>query len=184
VFSNRLSLDSLFHSSRKEERDSADVLLVGLDNGTLHLSIYDSFELGKFHASQHQQQLLKHASHPYSSTHALLMQEKKHNDTVLSFVPMDLRLITDTGRYLSLIASKSTQLQNLLRYILATQVQIYNEFKATHDLPGKFIRNIEESLQEKNSCSFVNAAYHLAATGNCYEAMKEWLVDELGDRVS
>ena len=178
-----MSIDSLFHTSRKEQNESTDVLVVGLREGSLHLSIYDSFELGRFSSGNQRLKLLEHSSHPYSSTHALLFSDGEARNGKLCFVPLDLRLITETGRYLSLIASKSTQLQNTLRYIKAAQVQIYSEFDSSQDLPRRFIRNIEESLQEKNQCSFANAAYHLVATGDCYPTMREWLIDELGDRV-
>ena len=164
--------------------DLTDVLLAGGDEGSLHLTIYDSFELGTYTIKDHGQRmkLSGHASHPYYSTHALLCEgpDKPHP---LFLLPLDLRMITETGRYLTIIASKSTHLQNILRYIIATQNHIYGEFKNSQDLPGRFIRNIEEALQEKDHCSFLSAVYHLVATGDCYETMKEWLVDELGDRV-
>ena len=178
----------MFHSSRKDSNETADILLLGAPDSALHLSIYDFFEIGDFKIndvikSSHSYELIQHCSHPYSSTHGLLFAESSPFNTKYAFVPLDLKLIRDTGRYLSLIASKSTQLQNLLRYIQSTQVQIYNEFKSSQDLPAKFIRNIEETLQEKDQCSFVNAAYHLVATGDCFPAVKEWLVDALGERV-
>ena len=45
------------------------------------------------------------------------------------------------------------------------------------------MRNIEETLSEKDEGTFAAAAYHLAATGDCYASVREWLIDELGDRV-
>lgn len=149
------------------------------------MRIYDSFHIGVFHVGPWESafELLKHASHPYSSTHALLYFTQYDGRDNLILVPLDLRMIPETGNYLSLIASKSTQLQMLLRYLIATQIQIYKEFSTSQDLPKRFIANIEEALQEKNQCNFVTAAFHLVATGDCYEAMREWLVDELGERV-
>ena len=178
----------MFHSSRKDSNDSVDVLLMGSSDNVLHLSIYDFFEIGDFKtedifASKSTYKLVQHCSHPYSSTHGLLFTQSLLARTRIFLVPLDLKLIHDTGRYLALIASKSTQLQNILRYIQSTQIHIYNEFNLSQDLPSKFIRNIEEALQEKNQCSFVTAAYHLVATGDCYPVVKEWLVDELSDRV-
>ena len=92
-------------------------------------------------------------------------------------------MITETGNYLPLVASKSTQLQNLLRYLVATQMQVYKEFSSSQDLPKRFIANIEETLQERVQCNFVTALFHLIATGDCYECVKEWLIDELGEKV-
>ena len=102
----------------------------------------------------------------------------------LHIVPLDLRLLSNAGRYLSLLASKSTQLHNVLRYVHQVQRLMYNDFKTSQDLPSKFIANIEESLHEQRDCNWMQAAYHLVVTGNCYPEVKEWLVDQLGERVS
>lgn len=184
VFASRVSLDAMFHPSKKEANEAVDVLLVGFEDGVVHLSIYDSFEIGSFEGvlGGEGTRALQCCSHPYSSTYGLLVGDKTETPTKLEFVPADLRLIPDTGRYLSLLASKATQLQNLLRYMKETQLQMYTEFKSAHDLPSKFIRNIEETLQEKEGTTFMNAAYHLVATGHCSPSMKEWLVDELSER--
>lgn len=101
----------------------------------------------------------------------------------LHIVPLDLRLLSNAGRYLSLLASKSTKLHNVLRYMHQVQREMYHDFKASQDLPSKFIANIEESLQEHVDCNWKQAAYHLVVTGNCYPEVKEWLVDQLGERV-
>lgn len=179
----------MIQSFKKNQDDSADVLLVGYENGSLHLSIYDFFKIGTFDTGHISPDLyssrpLLHISHPFCSTHALLASSLLQGQEELYFVPFDLRLIPETGNYLSVLASKSTQLQNVLRYIGEVQMQMYSDFKTSQDLPHKFIRNIEEALQEKNQCGFITAAYHLAVTGNCYPCMKEWLVDELGERVN
>ena len=182
-------MDAIFHSSKKDSLDdTADVLLVGYDNGTIHLSIYDFFEIGTFNtqlAIQDHQMCcpILHSNHSLCSTHSLLLSQPLGSHQALLLVPLDLRLIPETGRYLSLLASKSTRLQNVLRYIKEVQVQIFSEFRASQELPRKFMRNIEETLQETNQCSFVDATYHLVVTGNCFPSMKEWLVEELGDRV-
>jgi anaphase-promoting complex subunit 4 len=124
-----------------------------------------------------------HASHPYSSTHALLATSDAVIPAPLYFVPLDLRFITSSGTYLSLLASKSTQLQILLRYIGQVQRSMQAEWRSAQELPHKFIRNVDEELRERSHCDFINAAYHLVVTGNCYAPMKEWLVDELAERV-
>ena len=98
-------------------------------------------------------------------------------------VPLDLRLLSNAGRYLSLLAAKSTQLHNVLRYINQVQRQMYSDFKASQDLPRRFIANVEEALVEQSDCTWMQAAYHLVVTGNCHSEVKEWLVDQLGERV-
>jgi anaphase-promoting complex subunit 4 len=184
VFASRASLDAMFHPSKKDGNDTVDVLVVAFEDGSVHLSIYDFFEIGGFVApcGGPNLRIVHHCSHPYSSTHGLVVADNEEAPKSLEFAPLDLRLIPDTGRYLSLLASKATQLQNLIRYIREAQTQIHSEFKSSQDLPSRFIRNIDETLQEKESTSFTNAAYHVVATGDCSPSMKEWLVDELGER--
>lgn len=177
VFSARASLDAIFHSGAKNTSDSVDVLLAGFDNGTVHLRIFDCFEIGSFQIGQ-ACSLLQHASHPLSSTHALLASSASS----LHLLTIDLRFITKSGRYLSLLAHKTTQLQNLLRYIGQVQRQIELEWKNAQELPMRYMRSVNSDLQEKCHCDFVTAAYHLVVTGDCFEPLKEFLVDIVGER--
>ncbi|KAF4760510.1 hypothetical protein HAV15_005299 [Penicillium sp. str.  len=185
--SSRASLDAIFHSS-KDSNDSVDVLSVGFDDGTVHLRIFDCFEIGSFAVgsspgTSDSCRILRHASHPLSSTHALLASPVKGNTRgPLELVTMDLRFITKSGRYLSLLASKTTQLQNLLRYIGQVQRQIELEWKNAQELPARFLRSVNEDLQEKCQCDFITAIYHLVVTGHCFEPMKEFLMDIVGER--
>ncbi|KAL9132465.1 MAG: hypothetical protein Q9175_006363 [Cornicularia normoerica] len=187
IFSSRASLDTLFQPLTIGSTDSADILVVGFEDGTVHLSIYDFFEIGIFNLLQasrgfQDSRPILHCSHPYSTTHSMLVSTPVGDQEELHIVPLDLRLLSNAGRYLSLLASKSTQLHNLLRYIHQAQRQMYNDFKASQDLPSRFIANIEESLQEQAGCNWMQAAYHLVVTGNCHPEVKEWLVDQLGER--
>ncbi|KAJ5091262.1 Anaphase-promoting complex subunit 4 [Penicillium alfredii] len=188
LFSSRTSIDAIFHSSVKDTSDSVDVLFVGFDDGNVHLRIFDCFEIGSFpvgdaagHAGSYQ--ILRHASHPLSSTHAMLATSSlDQGPSPLNLVTLDLRFITKSGRYLSLLASKTTQLQNLLRYIGQVQRQIELEWKNAQELPARFLRSVSEDLQEKCQCDFITAIYHLVVTGHCFEPMKEFLVDIVGER--
>ncbi len=188
LFHSRTSLETVFESSSKGFNDSADLLVVGFEDGTVHLSIYDFFEIGHFalpapSLSPQRCKLISHTSHPYSTTHPLLVAGSTASGPELQILPLDLRLISSTGRYLSLLASKSTQLHNVLRYIQQVQRQMYSEFKSSQELPRRFMRNVEETLAETHDCTWKHAAYHLVVTGNCYPPVKEWLVDEMGERV-
>jgi anaphase-promoting complex subunit 4 len=71
----------------------------------------------------------------------------------------------------------------LLRYINQVQKQIELEWKNAQELPARYMRSINEDLQEKCHCDFVTAAYHLVVTGDCFEPMKEFLVEIVGERV-
>lgn len=190
VFCSRASLDALFRPFDPKDSDIVDVMVIGTEDGQLHLSIYDSFIIGSFPlqvpsqiSSSMQAQLLLHTSHRTTSTHGLLVQSKADDSDTLSYMSMDLRFVAASDGHLSLLASKSTQLQNLLRYVLQVQALMRDEWKSTQDLPQKFLRNISETLREIYGCDIVQAMYHSVTTGHTYPAMKEWLVDELTERV-
>ena len=188
LFNSRASLDSLFQPRKTSAADLADMLAVGFEDGSVHLSIYDFFEVGSFSLRQASALFqsckpLLHCYHPHSTTHAIIVSKSVSDHHELFVVPLDLRLVSSAGRYLSLLAAKSTQLHNILRYIQQVEKEMISEYKAGQELPSKFIRNIEEALKQKSACTWVEAAYHLVVTGNCYPEVKEWLVDELGERV-
>lgn len=190
VFSTRASLDAIFHSNSKNINDSVDVLLVGFDDGTVHLRIFDSFEIGSFQVGDSvgnsgSCQLFRHASHPSNSTHALLASVPSPDgaSSALHLITVDLRFITKSERYLSLLASKTTQLQNLLRYVNQTRKQIELEWKNAQDLPARYMRSISEDLQQKSHCDFVTAIYHQVVTGDSFDPMREFFVEIVGERV-
>lgn len=187
VFSSRTSVDSIFHANTGHD-DLVDVLLAGFDDGTIHLRIFGSFEIGSVNirssltsSAAGDIKPILHTSHPLESTHSVLYRNCESNR--LDLVTLDLSFITRSGRYLALLASKATQLQNLLRYIKQVQSQMQLEWKNAQDLPARFIRNVSEDLQ-KDNCDFVTAIYHLTATGNCLEPLREFLAEILGDMVS
>ncbi|PCH01811.1 Anaphase-promoting complex subunit 4 [Penicillium occitanis (nom. inval.)] len=190
LFSTRASLDTIFQSFNRMTSDAVDVLFVGLNDGRAHLRIFDCFEIGNVSVTASktpastQVEILAHSSHPMSSTHAIVLSEKADGatDPVLKVMSLDLRFITKSGRYLSLLAFKITQLQNLLRYINQTQRQIALEWKNVYELPARFMRSIADELQEKCHCDFVTALYHLVVTGNCFPPVKDFLVDIIGER--
>ncbi|KAH6668009.1 anaphase-promoting complex, cyclosome, subunit 4-domain-containing protein [Halenospora varia] len=184
VFSSRSSLDALFRPFDPKDNDAVDVMVVGTNDGEVHLTIYDSFLVGTFQTPKNTigkgLQLIRHSSHEQLSTHALLM--KCPSTRCFYFVPMDLRFISASTGYLSLLASRSTALQNLLRYIHQVQTLMIAEWKSTQELPGRFLRNINETLAENNKGDIVQSLYHSVATGHTFPAVKEWLVDELSER--
>jgi anaphase-promoting complex subunit 4 len=179
-------LDALFSPFDPDSNNTVDVMVVGTNEGDIHLSIYDTFLIGSFTspivANNLRSQLILHASHEQCSTHAMLM--KSTTNESLSFIPMDLRFISASSEYLSLLASRSTALNNLLRYIHQVQLLMISEWKATQDLPSRFLGNINETLSEKDTRDIVQALYHSVATGHTFPAVREWLVDELAERVS
>ena len=187
IFSTRASLDSLFRPFDPRADEAVDVMVVGTSDGNIHLSIYDSFVVGAFpspiRASRAASNVLvSHASHKAYSVHGLLLKSTSTLVRGLSFVPMDLRFITSRKDHLSLLASRSTALQNLLRYVNQVKELMTTEYNTSRDLPSKFIRNVDDTFFESGKgWSIVPALYHQVVTGHTLPEVKEWLGD-VGER--
>ncbi|KAK1781007.1 anaphase-promoting complex, cyclosome, subunit 4-domain-containing protein [Copromyces sp. CBS 386.78] len=194
VFSTAASLEFVFRPYQPEDSDNVHVMIAGTADGGIHLSIYDSFVIGTFQHAPHTArgspsgkgafQLCGHSSHPKVSTHALLLRPKEGSLTSLYVVPMDLTFIHKSPINLSLLASKTTTLQNLLRYLKQAQSHMISEWKSTRELPGRFLRGVQEDLEKspKGPVTIVQALYHTVATGHVFPQVKEWLVDSLAER--
>ncbi|KAJ4421258.1 hypothetical protein N0V85_000243 [Neurospora sp. IMI 360204] len=194
VFSTAASLEFVFRPYQPEDSDDVHVMIAGTADGGIHLSIYDSFVIGTFQHIPHTArgppsskgafQLCGHSSHPKVSTHALLLRPKEGSLTSLYLVPMDLTFVHKSPINLSLLASKTTTLQNLLRYLKQAQSHMVSEWKSTRELPGRFLRGVQEDLERssKGPMTIVQALYHTVATGHVFPQVKEWLVDSLAER--
>lgn len=202
AFSSQAQVDAIFHSHHLKDHNAVDTLIRCTDDGTVNPTIYDSLRIVNVRLpsewSIESYQPLVHASHPFSCSHGLLMEidgrksssdtpskplEKTKRNVNLALVPLTLKFIPSAGIYLHLIASKTTQLQNLLLYIEQCLQRIRTFWNQSQDLPSKFIRNVTETLEERGQGDLVMNFYHLACTGSCPAIIKEWLVDELTESV-
>lgn len=168
-------------------------MVVGTSDGRLHLSIYDSFIIGDFRytlpTSMYKPgvlQLIQHASHPEISTHSLILKSSVDGDPAVYLVPMDLPFVPSSPINISLLASKLTTLQKLLRYVKQAQLHMQVEYKNTRELPTRFLRSVEGDLEQATHgpTNIVQALFHTVVTGHAYEPVREWLVDSLAERVS
>jgi anaphase-promoting complex subunit 4 len=188
AFSAQADVDSLLHSHHLRDQNSVDMFIRCSDRGTIHPSMYDSKETVNIHlptAWGLKSTPLLHTSHPYSCSHSLLMRTTSPatpRHSKLAFVPLTLNFIPSAGIYLHLIASKTSQLQNLLLYITQCLQRMRTFFKHGQDLPSKFMMNISETLEEKGQGDLVTNLFHLACTGSCPPLIREWLVDELAEQ--
>ncbi|KAH8731637.1 anaphase-promoting complex, cyclosome, subunit 4-domain-containing protein [Phaeosphaeriaceae sp. PMI808] len=187
AFSSQVDVDSLLHSHHLKDHNSVDIFIRCSDRGTVHPSLYDSMETVNIHLPDAwgiQSAPLLHASHPYSCSHSLIMRTTSPDskNSKLAFVPLTLNFIPSAGIYLHLIASKTSQLQNLLLYITQCLQRIRTYFNHARALPSKFMLNISETLAEKEQGTLTTQLYHLACTGNCPPLIHEWLVDDLAEQ--
>ncbi|PFH61107.1 hypothetical protein XA68_18171 [Ophiocordyceps unilateralis] len=188
LFTLRAGVDLLFQPPKQGEHDTVNVMVVGTSQGDVQLSIYDSFVIGTFQCpavgASNASQLIHHASHPDVSTHALILAEKVTEPCEVQLLPMDLPFISSSPINLSLLASKLTTLQKLLRYLKQTQLHMQIEWRNARELPARFLRGIQGDLEElqRGPRHIVPALYHTVVTGHAYEPVREWLVDTLTER--
>jgi anaphase-promoting complex subunit 4 len=190
VFSTRTSIDAIFHSKSRGQSEMLDVLLTAYEDqhATVNVKIFSSFEIGDVQLSplipssnaKVPLKVIQQASHPFLSSHFLLVQHASS----LHLLRLDLNFIPQTSpHYLPILAMKATQLENLLRYLAQIESQLSHEIKAAFDLPSRYLSNVTESIQQQHpEADFRTEAWHLICTGECSEVMREWLVDEVGDR--
>jgi anaphase-promoting complex subunit 4 len=95
---------------------------------------------------------------------------------------MDILFIQQFGQYLFQLASTSTRVQALLRYIQETVVALETEFKTMNDLAQRYVNIIDEDVQKQGSEVSLEF-FELLVTGVPSEVLKEWLVDVLTERV-
>lgn len=198
VFASQLSIDTLFHSHHLKDHNSVDILVSCHENGSLNPTIYDSLEIAGIGLQDlwkdFELRIIRHCSHPFTSSHVLIVQtghrskgsgltEAATDNFKLAIVPLTFRFISSAGIYLYIIASRTAQVQNLLRYIQECRMCLSAYLQHSQDLPNRFMRNIAETLSEKGEGDLVQALYHLAVTGHCPPTIKEWLVDELTESV-
>ncbi|KAH6644580.1 anaphase-promoting complex, cyclosome, subunit 4-domain-containing protein [Boeremia exigua] len=187
AFGSQAEVDALLHSHHLKDYNSVDMFIRCSERGTIHPSIYDSVETVTVSLPSHwdiHSAPLIHASHPYACSHGLLMRTTTPSSQTknISFVPLTLNFIPSAGIYLHLIASKTSQLQNLLLYITQCLQRIRTFYKHATDLPAKFMMNISETLEEKSQGDLTTSLFHLACTGACPPLIREWLVDELSEQ--
>lgn len=187
AFSSQAMVDGLLHSHHLRDHNSVDMFIRCTEKGSVHPSIYDSMETVDIRLPEAwgvESSPIAHASHPYACTHGLLMSIAKPGEErkKIAYVPLTLGFIPSAGIYLHLIASKTAQLQNLLSYLTHSLTRIRTFFTHSQDLPGKFMRNISETLAENNQSDLVQNLYHLACTGHCPPLIHDWLVDELAEQ--
>lgn len=194
VFTTRASLEFLFRPFSPQDSDKVDVMIVGTSDGRIHLSIYDSFVIGSFNYTLPRSlggsgplQLISHASHPDLSTHTLVFKPSGDgNSKMLYLVPMDLAFVYSSPENLSLLSSKTTTLQKLLRYLKQVQLHMIHEWQSTRELPNRFLNSISQTLKEAGTYGDMGigqAMYHSVVTGHTFPEVKEWLVDQLAERV-
>jgi anaphase-promoting complex subunit 4 len=207
AFTSQSSIDAMFHSQHLEFNNAVETLLLCHVNGEISPTMYNSLELAPTRLpvgwTLKPDARVIHATHSYSRSHCLLADiscapqqsltsraQETRSEPVdrgqyrLSLVPLTFRFMANSGFQVHLVGAKQQQLANLLRYLQECIRSISAYWFHSQDLPLRFMRNINETLESKGEGDLVTNLYHLAVTGHCPAPIKEWLVDELTESVS
>ncbi|KOS18588.1 Anaphase-promoting complex subunit 4 [Escovopsis weberi] len=159
VFTIRSGIDFLFQTAKRDTYDQVNIMIVGTSDGRLRLSIYDSFVIGCF---------------PY----------KRKEPDEIRLVPMDMPFISSSSINLSLLSSKVTTFQTLLRYLKQTSLHMAVEWKNAKELPARFIKAVQADLEAMDTGpnGIVPALFHTLLTGHAHAPLREWLIDSLAER--
>lgn len=205
AFSSQASLDAVFHSSRIGDMNAVSTLISCSADGKIEPVLYDTVNIGPITildsttGSNYRTVLVN--SHPFSCTLMLLVKSLgyDHQDqaqgmvestslsdsvTYFALAPLTLRAIRNHGSVLQLIAFKLTQLQNVSYYIEDVGEIARQLFLETRRFPENRLELLDDQLKGEGHGTSMEALYQLAATGYCREALKNWLVDTVADRVS
>lgn len=205
AFTSQPVLDSLLkpetYTSYNASAFLASIRLICLPRGQIQFHMRSSrkpsgmLELGCAHDLAHCW-VISHATNVYSTCSALLTVSSSTSTypprnsagdearvaigvTIVSFTSLPT-----SGHFMELAFKASTSLQAISEYVIQTILCVRSAWTTCQDLPSRFLGNIIESLASSNELELVPSLYQLAVTGHCLPLMKEWLVDELGERVS
>jgi hypothetical protein len=185
LFSSQALLDAALHKDSSRELYALNTLLLSNQEGAIRVIVYDSLSIGNIslpfaHPARH----IKHASHPLAHCHVLLSQyEAGPTQFQTALLPISFRFLRSAGRNIHFIDSKTAQLELLVQYVGEALIAIEHHWKHAQDLPSRFQQSISETLREKEEPSLSQSLYQLAVTGYCSETLKEWLTDQLAERV-
>jgi anaphase-promoting complex subunit 4 len=112
-----------------------------------------------------------------------LAEDVTHSTNRYYFSTVDLLFIQQFGQYLFQLASTSTRVQALIRYLREAITSIEAEFKTMNDLAQRYVGILNEDA-EKISSTVTLELFEFLVTGTPSEILKEWLVDTVTERVS
>lgn len=204
IFSTQSAVDTFFKSSQHAGSMATDIIITGHEHGTARITINDTLVNDYIGSSdggfaRGTGVPIMHSTHPLSTHHALLRAYFEDSIQEDSEVPLaddrgrlfqslslDLFQLPSTisgSPHAHLIISKTAQLRDIFVYLQQSVTHLEQEWKTHTDLPSRFMRNINETLAEKNEGTLDQNMYVLAMMGQFNPTMTEWLADELAERV-
>ncbi|KAF4547550.1 Anaphase-promoting complex subunit 4-like protein [Elsinoe fawcettii] len=188
--STHKDLHSLLNNRPSHSPDGVEVTFLSLDNGDVDGSIGELFtHKFKSKASTSSKTLL-HCSHNVSDLHAILRGAYEDGQAAdgkgiyqsMELALFDIPFTSSSSVHTSTILSSATQLKLVELYITQTIDTVLLDWNTLTSLPARFIANINETLEEKQEGLLAPQLYQLLLTGQCSDAVIEWLKEELAER--
>lgn len=186
LFSSQTLLDAALHQGSSKELHALNAFLMSSSDGPMRIVVYDSLSIGNISMpvpAGVQVQHLRHSSHPLAHCHNILSEYSNQSNCKLVLTPISFRFLKSAGKNVHFIDFKTAQLELLVQYVGEAITAIIHHWKHATDLPSRFQQNVNDSLSEKKEPNLPQSLFQLATTGYCTATMKEWLTDELAERV-
>lgn len=186
AFTSQERLDVLFAPFQPAgTADTVNVSYAHTPSGRLVFHIYDDFFAGEVAYNDESAKepsrptILAHASNPFSTIHANLIQTANQP---LAVQLLDFTSVSDSRYFLPLIVNQTAALKHTTDYIAQTVLSLRTAWAACQDLPQRWLAIGEEDVSSQHSTSLPSALYALAITGDCLPALREWLTHTIGER--
>jgi anaphase-promoting complex subunit 4 len=183
IFASQSLLDAALHKGSSKELHFLNTFLLS-DSKGVQVILYDSLNIGTIPipglAEGSTVEYLRHASHPLAHCHVVMANMGADG---LGLVPISLRFLKSVGHNVHFIDFKTAQLEMLVQYIGECVSVVFHHWKHARELPRRFQQNVAEVLEDKKKPVLMASLYQLASTGRCTNYVKEWLTDEVAERV-
>ncbi|KAF2148369.1 hypothetical protein K461DRAFT_297794 [Myriangium duriaei CBS 260.36] len=187
IRSAQKDLHILLNRRTASSADTVEVTFTTFEDGSIDTSIGDLFQRS-FAGLAGGGAFFAQCAAPASGVHAMVTrQDLDIGGTEPAAVALDVQLYKvpfsmSESVHTGTILSNAVQLERLEMYINQTVETAALDWNTLTALPGRFIANINETLEEKAEGPLQNHFCQLLLTGYCSEKVTEWLKEDLAER--
>ena len=144
-------------------------------------------------SSEHSQSIVSFSTHPSSSCHAMVYAQRgditsnentERNGSQLGFQIVSFDAYRNSSYFYHYITRKVRRLSYCADYLVHVSVLIRSAWKAAQDTTSRLMQHVRQELEQARRFDLDTALYHQAVAGNFLAPVKEWLSDQLQERVS
>ena len=182
-------LHMVLNNKSMHSADTVEVTFTSLGNGAVNGRVGEIFDRTFQKALDGEGQFFCQRTNSSKALHAVISrhaptQQNAKTSAALSIDLLQIPLLRSGSVHTGTILSNALQMQKLDMYIsqcIETAALDWNTLTA---LPGRFVSNINESLEKKAEGPLQNHFAQLLLTGDCCGTITEWLKEDLAERAS